>query len=214
MKTDLIKEQKKIYHLDRITNIKDSWRLQKIYSFIKKKKCEKVLDIGCGPQSIILELGNNVEKWALDTVKKPDGIKGINYIKGDANQKLPFKEEFFDIVFALELIEHIWDTDEFLKECSRILKKDGILVISTPNMSSFKVLYSWIFSNQLPLMDYGLGHIRYYTPKSLRKQLSDHGFALKKITSCYYRGKNEFITRMIEKLFPNRASCLIVIAKK
>ena len=52
--------------------------------------------------------------------------------------KFPFKEETFDLIFICEVIEHISDSTNLLIECKRILRKDGILVITTPDISKIK----------------------------------------------------------------------------
>jgi len=43
-----------------------------------------------------------------------------------------------DIIIAGEIIEHIYNTYKFLEECSRIIKKGGFLILTTPNLCSFK----------------------------------------------------------------------------
>jgi ubiquinone/menaquinone biosynthesis C-methylase UbiE len=52
-------------------------------------------------------------------------------VQGDA-LNLPFKDESFDIVTAFEVIEHLYDPQKALGEIRRILKMDGIALISTP----------------------------------------------------------------------------------
>ncbi len=47
--------------------------------------------------------------------------------------KLPFEDKFFDAIVSFETIEHTWCPTEFLLELNRVLKDDGMLIISTPN---------------------------------------------------------------------------------
>jgi len=61
---------------------------------------------------------------------------GIEFILADA-AKLPFEDDIFDIVVSFETIEHLDDQEKFLREIKRVLKKDGLLIISTPNVLVF-----------------------------------------------------------------------------
>ncbi|XES77646.1 MAG: class I SAM-dependent methyltransferase [Candidatus Bathyarchaeia archaeon] len=65
----------------------------------------------------------------------PSNITGI---KANLNRdQLPFDDCFFDFVSATEVIEHLWNTDQFIKECYRVLKPRGYFLISTPNLASW-----------------------------------------------------------------------------
>jgi len=48
---------------------------------------------------------------------------------------LPFENNYFDFVFAGEIIEHLFDSRFFLKEVHRVLKINGYLILSTPNLA-------------------------------------------------------------------------------
>lgn len=54
------------------------------------------------------------------------------FIQSDAS-KLPFKDEFFDVVIACAIIEHVPSADKMIVECNRILKKGGLCIITTPS---------------------------------------------------------------------------------
>jgi ubiquinone/menaquinone biosynthesis C-methylase UbiE len=58
--------------------------------------------------------------------------KSIKIIQGDA-QKIPFEDNFFDVVYATALIEHLDQPMKMLKETYRVLKPNGILIVTTPN---------------------------------------------------------------------------------
>ncbi len=51
-------------------------------------------------------------------------------------QKLPFKNEFFDTVILSDVIEHVENASFVLRECNRVLKKNGKLIVSIPNVNS------------------------------------------------------------------------------
>lgn len=50
---------------------------------------------------------------------------------------LPFEDERFDVVVSMQVIEHLHSPQEFLTECRRVLRPDGVLLISTPNRLTF-----------------------------------------------------------------------------
>ena len=63
--------------------------------------------------------------------------KGFQIDHGDLNQNLPFKDNFFQCVFGLSVLEHLLNGCHFLKEAHRILKPEGRLILITPNLSAW-----------------------------------------------------------------------------
>nr|WP_274378796.1 class I SAM-dependent methyltransferase [Sulfolobus islandicus] len=62
----------------------------------------------------------------------------INFVKGTAYELSKiFKDEYFDVILLIDVIEHLFYTDDAINEIKRVLKEKGIVVISTPNLSSF-----------------------------------------------------------------------------
>jgi O-antigen biosynthesis protein len=60
----------------------------------------------------------------------------LDFKNADCTQ-LPFKDSTFDIVVSFETIEHLENTDKFLVETKRVLKNNGIFIVSTPNIESY-----------------------------------------------------------------------------
>lgn len=63
--------------------------------------------------------------------------KGLTVLRGDLNRELPFKNESFDCIFGLSVLEHLINGCHFLKEASRMLKPGGHLILITPNLSAW-----------------------------------------------------------------------------
>jgi SAM-dependent methyltransferase len=114
------------------------YKLKILKKFFHRYFRGRVLDVGCG-----LSLFTAFEKkWPFDIVAGDivfDRMKerkrewpGITWIVFDASF-LPFKAGCFDSVFAGEILEHLPDTEQALKEWSRIQRKDGMLIVTTPN---------------------------------------------------------------------------------
>lgn len=87
-------------------------------------------------------------------------------------------DEKFQFISALEILEHMIDTDAFLEECRNHLEADGLLMISTPNINSLRNRL------QVPLGVYPAGleyrnkihHVRLYNVPMLIAHLREHGF--------------------------------------
>lgn len=87
-------------------------------------------------------------EWNNDLVKRCQ-LKNINVIRGDLNNELPFESEKFHCVFALSVLEHLIYGCSFINECYRILKKDGKLILLTPNISTFFTI-ALLFMGKMP----------------------------------------------------------------
>lgn len=92
----------------------------------------RVLDIGCGRQSLRKFLKKSTEYISLDYPET--GIKLYKArpcIFGDAIN-IPCRNETFDTVILLEVLEHLPDPATAIQEAKRVLRKGGLLIISTP----------------------------------------------------------------------------------
>ena len=135
----------------RISYIKDSiTNIFKINSENKPLEKIKILDIGCGGGL----LSEPMTRLGADVVGIDASNKNIQVAKLHAKKnKLDIKyictspEKFetknkFDVILNMEIIEHVEDVDFFLKSCSKLLKKNGIMFVATLN----KTLKSYIFA--------------------------------------------------------------------
>ena len=99
--------------------------LQDKYKYLYKGT---ILDIGGRDIGNFKKPRNNVEKWIFADINeshKPDIILDVaNMEKIDSNS--------IDVVNAIELFEHVQNVEEGLKECYRVLKKEGVLILSMP----------------------------------------------------------------------------------
>lgn len=117
-------------------------RFEEIGNLIEKTS-GKVLDIGCADgvfTNIIQEktkakkvIGIDVLKSSVDWAKKHwKKTKRMEFRVGDAH-KLNFKAGSFDAVFALEMLEHVFEPSIVLKEIKRVLKRRGYAVFLVPS---------------------------------------------------------------------------------
>ncbi|UNP77658.1 class I SAM-dependent methyltransferase [Bacillus nitratireducens] len=99
---------------------------------------KQVIDIGCGGGIYTKELalmgaksvvGLDFSKEILQAAKENcKGFPNISFIHGDAHN-IPYPNETFDLIISRAVIHHLQDIPIFIREASRILKKDGILIL-------------------------------------------------------------------------------------
>lgn len=80
--------------------------------------------------------GVDVNEQAVNYSKKYFSSKNIEYLVGDG-VKIPLDDNSVDVVITFETIEHIEDYKIFIKEVKRVLRPDGIAIVSTPNDIEF-----------------------------------------------------------------------------
>jgi 2-polyprenyl-3-methyl-5-hydroxy-6-metoxy-1,4-benzoquinol methylase len=112
--------------------------VERILSQYLKMDSLKILDLGCGNggTSIILSRKNLVVSLEIDLLKlNSQNIKSQQLVNANALH-LPFKDLSFDIVILQDVIEHILEPEKLINSCKKILGRNGILYLSTPNKFS------------------------------------------------------------------------------
>ncbi len=103
---------------------------------------KKVLDVACGEGygSYLLSnvafqvIGLDIDKKTILHAIKKYNHSNLSFVRGNVLE-LPFPDGEFDAVISFETIEHLENQDQMLVELKRVMKKDGLLLISTPNKS-------------------------------------------------------------------------------
>lgn len=155
-----------------------------LLDFIPGKGDKRVLDLGCGMgefSDILKE--RDFEVICLDGAErcyKYVLAKGFESYKINLEkEKLPFIDNSFDLVVSLEVIEHLWNTDDYLKEINRILKPGGYILLSTHNYNNFIYRIQHLIG-RFEGFTYLSRHKKYYTPKSFKKEIERY-FDINKI---------------------------------
>jgi ubiquinone/menaquinone biosynthesis C-methylase UbiE len=220
------------------------------YSLFKHNKNAKLLDCGCWD-------GNNTKKYGktigtnflygLEINKqkaKEASQKGIKVKTSNLNQKFPYKDNFFDVIIANHVIEHLIDVRLYVSEMYRVLKKGGYIILGTPNLASWHNIFALLlglqpFSGPTIKPDYesdvklirnmnkqrldkvfsgnktrGLDHIKIMTAKALISLLNDFDFKIEKIKGFGYYPLPPIIAKHLSNIDPYRSHYIIVKARK
>lgn len=199
-----------------------------------------VLDVGCSDGQEVVKIIQNIKSaqiWGVDLEQKAvTGAKklGIRAFKHNIEKGLPFKPNFFDVVIANQIIEHIHNVDFFIREIKRVTKHGGYLLISTENLSSwhnlFALLLGWqAFSqhlsevknvgNPMRMTNYssydksGM-HDKIFTPRGLRELIELYGLKIEKFFGAGYYPFLSIVSEFLSKIDPVHTSFIGVKARK
>lgn len=159
--------------------------------YLNSRTDGRLLEVGCGSGTALKsmqELGWQVEGVDFDPAAVEQARrKGLTVHLGKLKElKLP--DESFDAITACHVVEHITDPIGMLRECRRLLKPSGVLVLITPNAGSW--------GHQLFGRDWrGLEpprHLRLFTPSSLTTMVQRGGFGVRECRTSS-RGRGVFL---------------------
>ena len=148
------------------------------YVRVMRKYCPagKLLDIGCGTGSFLVEAramgyevyGQEVSPYLTEYCRKEQGLT----IYDDFLEKLDLQPGSFDCITAFDVIEHHPDPMSLVSQMSKLLRPNGVAVISTHDIGNpFARMYGvkWRYINPI-------GHITYFTRQTLTKMFEANNF--------------------------------------
>lgn len=158
--------------------------------------CKRVLDIPSGAGAFTQRMqqhGMEVHSADIENVLMVDSP---NFRTADMNHELPYEKDYFDAVACIDGIEHLERPFDFVRECHRILRKNGSLVISTPNISALRSRWRWMLTGhhnkcKTPLDESHptpLHHINMFSFPRMRYLLHSNGFRIDTVMTNRIKG--------------------------
>lgn len=203
-------------------------------------KIDKVLDIGCNNGQRDFKLSpfvENIVAFDYDSKsiqdaerwQKEKNIKNIEFMELSGEKALPFKSGSFDKILFLDVIEHLYNREQIMKECLRVLRDGGMMVLAAPNKET-----PWKnFQKDLGLFYYSdSDHKIEYGKDELMKIHKDAGFNVVEINTIVYDfpfagavdiiggislslyGKLQNWKKSVAKMHPEKSIGFMVISKK
>ena len=207
---------------------------EKLLGLLTKVPDATLLDIGCnngvftrqiaekiGAKRIFgIEIDRNNAHRARD--------RGINIILADASKDFPFRDEVFDVIVSNQVIEHLNNTDVFVREILRTLKQDGYCVVATPNLAGIHNIISLFMGFQPPTAHVSdelfacgnpfnpdnnivvkhFAHRRIFTALALKSLFEFHGLKCEQLTGFGLHPLPLFISGLVKS---SRYSAVIAI---
>jgi SAM-dependent methyltransferase len=189
-----------------------------------KIKIEKIIEFGVGYGTFAEKVMNLFKSSIYVGVEINEEVKlkipkMIDLLILDLNNgRIPYPDEYFDLGIACEIIEHLANPDNLLSEASRVIKKGGYFLISTPNLASWlnRILLmlglvpiqyeiSWLYrlGDSLiglpPRKHNAAGHVKLYTYHALLDHLRIYNFIPVRQSSIKY--SSPFANRYVSKIY-------------
>jgi len=181
------------------------------------KDGEKVLDLASGEGAVSEYLKNlgcdvtafDISKEALRKAEK----RGIKTVQGNVEETLPFKNGSFDAIFWGDNVEHLFLPAKTLKEIYRILRTNGRIIISCPNMGYWRYRLYYLYKGMIPQTEWYNAdsweweHIRFFNMQIMNEFLKSHNFRMKN----FFGVSSRRLDKPLLNLFPQLFGMIMVI---
>ena len=170
-----------------------------------------ILDVGCGSGALGAYLISNqnckVHGFEINSNIIHLAKKNLtSVIDGNIEtDPIPFEFNSFDYIVLGDVLEHLINPIQTLEKLMKYLNKNGVLLVTTPNVKHWSVSYNLIFKDNWEYRDWGIldyTHMRFFTKKSLTNILNKHNisnFSIKRIIQ--YPSKSHTINKFSFSLF-------------
>jgi len=170
--------------------------------FVQVPAGARVLDYGCGLAGYLCDFhdrgvaisGAEIAEYVVEACRK----NGFDVHKVNDFSYIPFLDAEFDIVYLMQVFEHLRDPHGFMNELARILKNDGTLYLAVPNAAS---IWRKIFGDNWVSGWFAPFHLFHYNRDTLAKLAAQHGFDVVKSWSS--TPESWFRLNLKAYLYPN-----------
>jgi len=145
----------------------------------------KVLEIGCNVGNFRQFLSKSCQYWGIEPFKEAANIAKTKMDKvlvgfyDNVINEIP--DNYFDLVIANDVIEHMEQPWNFLKSIKTKMTEKASLVLSVPNVRYYYNLKNLLFYKDWEYVDTGIldiTHLRFFTEKSIIRLLNENGFEI------------------------------------
>jgi 2-polyprenyl-3-methyl-5-hydroxy-6-metoxy-1,4-benzoquinol methylase len=146
-----------------------------------------VLDVGCGEGFFaerLQQIGNRIT--GIDALPEPERRASFDrYIQADLEQGIDqaaveLEDAVFDKILLLDILEHLRTPEKLLRRCRSLLKPNGHLVVSVPNVANISVrlmlLSGYFHYTERGILD--KTHVRFFTRRTARELLESNGYRI------------------------------------
>jgi ubiquinone/menaquinone biosynthesis C-methylase UbiE len=167
-------------------------RISKIKEYLPENCI--LCDVGCGFNARFLkDVSHYISKgYGFDKKIEDKQIGNIHIENADISDRIPLADETIDCITLLAVLEHLSESKKVLSECHRILRRGGILILTTPSPISKPLLEFLSFRLGIVSPAEIADHKHYYSKKELYDLLIDLGFKEIKCTSFEF-GLNNMV---------------------
>jgi SAM-dependent methyltransferase len=150
--------------------------LQVLDRYLGKGAAEgrRILDVGCGTGTMLSYLADYGKAQGVDIDEEAIGYcreRGLTDVRLGSAETLPFEDGSFDLVTALDVVEHLDDDMAALREFRRVLQPGGTLLVTVPAHP-----FLWGDQDEVNL------HRRRYLAPQVRERLAGAGFEVQRVT--------------------------------
>jgi 2-polyprenyl-3-methyl-5-hydroxy-6-metoxy-1,4-benzoquinol methylase len=197
--------------------VSDFPRIEKVVRALAKTPPGRLLDVGYsagGFADALVGAGWDCTGLDINQRRHPR----IRIIQCDLNEGFPVETGGYDLVTAGEIIEHMIDESAFLSECHRVLKPNGRLVLTTPNLS-YLVNRFLVFAGRPPMFVHEPYHYHFHTYQTIVRLVEAHGFEVEQVSASHvlYSRRLHWTGRLFEQFadwIPSFGAHLIVYARR
>lgn len=194
-----------------------------------------VLDVGCADGSdterLVGKIGASsaIGLELADQFIAPARARGVDVRQADIQQSWPVEDASVDVVHSNQVIEHLAETDHFMREIRRVLRPDGYAIVSTNNLASwhniFALILGWqplpshvsddvVVGNPLAMEETRYGerihrHLRIFTGKALSDLAKAHGLQLDRAVGSGYYPLGPRASRLMARIDARHAAYLV-----
>lgn len=154
-----------------------------------------ILEVGCATGALLASLRKHSPSLlvGIDIAEQQVAYGREHYgldLRCTKLEEAGFAAGEFDLIIMLDVIEHVWNTRSFFSAAARCLKRDGALLIRTPNADSY-----WIAGRRWNYLHCGLEHVVYLSAASLAILAHDHDMVIERIETQGYPAALPYLHR-------------------